>query len=121
MKDRFLWDKTAMQMMKNVTTLVPPNVILAVSDYKPEFEYVTKLRTVQPVNVSSAKAVHDFTSNYTSYLVEVEHDWDPKIIWGPNGMQNLSKYYNEIGTLSSDVFRVHVLKDKTIGGMGHRQ
>src|SRR4029079_7402366 len=115
MKDRFLWDKTAMAMMRNVTTLVPHNVTIAVSDYKPDFEFATHLRAVQPWDLSSAKHVHDFVSNHTKYLVVLEHDWDSKIIWGPQGLQNLSKYYSEIGNFRSDFFTIHVLKDSTTG------
>lgn len=112
MRDRFLWDKGAMDMMKKVNTLVPPGATIAVSDYKPDFEYATKLRAVQPYDLSSTEKVHSYVSNYTSYLVVVEHDWDPNIIWGTKHLHNLSKYYNELGTFTSDYFKIHVLKDK---------
>ena len=111
MKDRFLWDKTAMAMMRNVTTVVPRNAAIGVSDYKPDFEFATHLRAIQPWDLSSAKSVHDFVSKQTPYLVVLEHDWDPNLIWGTKGLQNLSKYYNEIGSFNSDFFKLHVLKE----------
>jgi hypothetical protein len=118
MKDRFLWDNKAMDMMRKVTTVVPPGVTIAVSDYKPDFEYATNLRTVQPYDISSAEKVHDYVSNYTKYLVAIEHDWDQNIIWGTDNIdQKLSKYYKEIGKFSSEFFTIHVLEDKTIAGL----
>jgi len=112
MKDRFLWDKTAMAMMRNVSTIVPRNATIAVSDYKPDFELATHLRAIQPWDLSSAKRVHDFVSKQTPYLVVLEHDWDPNLIWGAKGLQNLSNYYHEIGSFNSEFFKVHVLREK---------
>ena len=118
MKDRFLWDKKAMDMMRKVNTIVPPGSTIAVSDYKPDFEYATNLHTVQPYDITSAEKVHNYVSNYTRYLVAIEHDWDPNIIWGTNNIdQKLSKYYKEIGAFSSEFFTIHVLEDKTAEGV----
>lgn len=117
MRDYFLWDKQGLEMMKNISNIVPNDATLVVSNYRPVFEYGTGLHTFMPDNISSAEAIHDFVINKSSkYLVEVEHDWDPDIIWGPNGLKPISKYFDEVASFKTDFFKIHLFKDK-IGGI----
>jgi len=117
MKDRFLWDGEALDVMKNISKVVPNNSTLMVSDYQPIFEYGTGLKSKTPNNTSSALTIHNFAiSRHSKYLVVVEHDWDPTKIWGTPKINSLIKYFDEIASYKTDIFKIHLFKTKITGG-----